>query len=315
MPDASHEGPSPRFEGLGVFHEPVLLSQVVELLDPRPGKVFVDATVGTGGHAEALVSGGAKVIGIDQDPEALALATDRLRPFSDRFLPVRANFRELRAILVGLGVEAVDGVLFDLGLSSLQLACPDRGFSFQGEGPLDMRMDPQGPIKAEHLVNTLPERELARILWEYGEERYARRIAREIVRSRPVRTTGELARLVARCYPPGPQRIHPATRTFQALRIAVNDELSALAEALPQAVSLLNPGGVLCVISFHSLEDRIVKRFLRTEAEEGRLALLTPKPIRPPEEELRRNPRARSARLRAARSARGHLISAHLSSP
>jgi 16S rRNA (cytosine1402-N4)-methyltransferase len=163
-----------------------------------------------------------------------------------------------------------------------------------------MRMDPENPVTAEKLVNELSERELARILREYGEERYAERIAREIVRSRPLRTTTELARVVARCYPPGRQRIHPATRTFQALRIAVNDELSALTEALPQAVAALRPGGVLCVIAFHSLEDRIVKRFLRKEAQAGRLRLLTKKPVRPKAEEVVRNPRARSARLRAA---------------
>jgi 16S rRNA (cytosine1402-N4)-methyltransferase len=217
--------------------------------------------VGTGGHAEALLSRGATVVGIDQDPESLALAQDRLREFGERFWPVRANFRRLREILENLGLEKVDGILFDLGLSSWHLARPERGFSFQQEGPLDMRMNPENPITAGDLVNGLPERELARILREYGEERYAERIAREIVRSRPLRTTTELARVVARCYPPGRQRIHPATRTFQALRIAVNDELSALTEALPQAVAALRPGGVLCVIAFHSLEDRIVKRF------------------------------------------------------
>jgi 16S rRNA (cytosine1402-N4)-methyltransferase len=215
-------------------------------------------------------------------------------------LPVRANFRRLREILENLGLEKVGGILFDLGLSSWHLARPERGFSFQQEGPLDMRMDPENPVTAADLVNGLPERELARILREYGEERYAERIAREIVRSRPLRTTTELARVVARCYPPGRQRIHPATRTFQALRIAVNDELSALTEALPQAVAALRPGGVLCVIAFHSLEDRIVKRFLRKEAQAGRLRLLTKKPVRPKAEEVVHNPRARSARLRAA---------------
>jgi 16S rRNA (cytosine1402-N4)-methyltransferase len=286
--------------GFGVFHEPVLLAEVLGFLAPAPGKVIVDATVGTGGHAEALLSRGATVVGIDQDPESLALAQDRLREFGERFLPVRANFRRLREILESLGLEKVDGILFDLGLSSWHLARPERGFSFQQEGPLDMRMDPENPVTAADLVNGLPERELARILREYGEERYAERIAREIVRSRPLRTTTELARVVARCYPPARQRIHPATRTFQALRIAVNDELSALTEALPQAVAALRPGGVLCVIAFHSLEDRIVKRFLRKEAKAGRLRLLTKKPVRPKAEEVVRNPRARSARLRAA---------------
>lgn len=286
--------------GFGVFHEPVLLAEVLRFLEPKPGKTIVDATVGTGGHAEALLAQGARVIGIDQDPQSLGLAADRLRAFGDMFQPVRGNFRRLQALLRELGVAKVDGVLFDLGLSSLHLSQAERGFSFQQEGPLDMRMDPDNSITAADLVNGLPERELARILREYGEERHAERIAREIVRSRPIRTTGELARLVARCYPPGNYRIHPATRTFQALRIAVNDELSALQEALPQAVEVLAPRGVLCVIAFHSLEDRIVKRFLRGEARAGRVVLLTKKPVRPTKEEVEKNPRARSARLRAA---------------
>lgn len=286
--------------GFGVFHEPVLLKEVLGFLSPQPGKLIVDATVGTGGHAEALLAQGAKVIGIDQDPESLALARDRLKDFGENFQPVRGNFRKLREILGKLGITKVDGILFDLGLSSLHLSRAERGFSFQHDGPLDMRMDPDNPVTAADLVNGLPERELVRILREYGEERHAERIAREIVRNRPIRSTGELARLVARCYPPGNYRIHPATRTFQALRIAVNDELSALREALPQAVELLSPGGVLCVIAFHSLEDRIVKRFLREEARAGRLKLLTKKPVRPSPEEVARNPRSRSARLRAA---------------
>lgn len=286
--------------GFGVYHEPVLLREVLNFLSPKPGKIIVDATVGTGGHAEAILAQGAKVIGIDQDPQSLELARERLRPFGESFLPVRGNFRNLREILFGLGVTKVDGILFDLGLSSFHLSQPERGFSFQHDGPLDMRMDPDNPRSASDLVNGLPEKELARILREYGEERYAERIAREIVKSRPIRTTGELARIVARCYPPGNYRIHPATRTFQALRIAVNDELSALREALPQALELLAPGGVLCVIAFHSLEDRIVKRFLREEARAGRVKLLVKKPVRPSPEEVARNPRSRSARLRAA---------------
>ena len=286
--------------GFGIFHEPVLLAEVLNFLAPAPGKVIVDATVGTGGHAEALLSFGAKVVGIDQDPESLRIATSRLSPFQDRFFPVRGNFRSLLALLRELGVDKVDGVLFDLGLSSWHLSQAERGFSFQKEGPLDMRMDPDNPITAEKLVNELSERELARILREYGEERYAERIAKAIVKNRPIKTTTELARTVAACYPPRPYRIHPATRTFQALRIAVNDELSALAEALPQALEALKPGGVICVISFHSLEDRIVKNFFRREAQVRRLSVLTKKPVRPSAEEISRNPRARSAWLRAA---------------
>lgn len=288
-------------QGFGVFHEPVLLGEVLRFLEPKEGKVIVDATVGTGGHAEALLSFGAKVIGIDQDPESLRIASSRLSPFQDRFLPVRGNFRNLLGLLRELGVDKVDGALFDLGLSSWHLSQAERGFSFQKEGPLDMRMDPDNPVTAEKLVNELSERELARILREYGEEKYAGRIARAIVKNRPIRTTTELARIVAECYPTGPHRIHPATRTFQALRIAVNDELSALAEALPQTLEVLKPGGVVCVISFHSLEDRIVKNFFRKEAQFRRLLVLTKKPVRPSPEEVFRNPRARSARLRAAK--------------
>ncbi|MGD9841172.1 MAG: 16S rRNA (cytosine(1402)-N(4))-methyltransferase RsmH [Candidatus Bipolaricaulis sp.] len=285
--------------GSGQWHEPVLVAEVVGFLAPAPEALIVDATVGTGGHAEALLARGATVIGIDQDPAALDRARERLRPYTDRVQLLPGNFRDLPALVPP--VPRVDGVLFDLGASSLQFDSPERGFSFLADGPLGMRMDPTAPVTAADLVNRLPEAELARILWEYGEERYARRIARAIVQQRPLHTTTELARLVARLYPPGHHRIHPATRTFQALRIAVNDELGALEAGLAGAVRLLAPGGVLCVISFHSLEDRIVKHFLRREALTGRLEVLTKKPLRPGEDEVGRNPRARSAKLRAAR--------------
>ncbi|HIE47408.1 TPA: 16S rRNA (cytosine(1402)-N(4))-methyltransferase RsmH [Candidatus Bipolaricaulota bacterium] len=286
------------------WHEPVLVREVVELLSPAPGKLICDATCGTGGHAEAILARGAELVGLDKDPQALALARERLAKFGPRARLLHADFRELREALAPLGITEVHGILFDLGLSSLQLDSPARGFSFREDAPLDMRMDPCQDLTAAELVNRLPEPELARILWEYGEERYARRIARAIVRARdkaPIRTTGELAHLVARCYPPGKHRIHPATRTFQALRIAVNDELTALREGLAQAVPLLAPGGVVCVISFHSLEDRIVKHLFRARAATGRLELLTKKPLRPSAEEVASNPRARSAKLRAAR--------------
>ncbi len=286
------------------WHEPVLLDEVLSLLSPGPGVLICDATCGTGGHAEAILARGAELVGLDKDPQALEIARGRLARFGARVRLLHADFRELRAALARLGIKEVQGVLFDLGVSSLQLDSPARGFSFREEAPLDMRMDPSQPLTAAELVNRLPEPELARILWEYGEERYARRIARGIVRARdkaPIPTTTELARLVARCYPPGRHRIHPATRTFQALRIAVNDELAALKEGLAQAVELLSPGGVVCVISFHSLEDRIVKYFFRARAKAGRLELLTKKPLRPSPEEVARNPRARSAKLRAAR--------------
>jgi 16S rRNA (cytosine1402-N4)-methyltransferase len=277
----------------------VLVAEVVRFLAPAPGVRIVDATVGTGGHAEALLARGARVIGIDRDPVALDRARERLRPYTDRLQLLHGNFRDLPTLVSP--VPRVDGVLFDLGASSLQFDSPERGFSFLAAGPLDMRMDPTAPVTAADLVNRLPEAELARILWEYGEERYARRIARAIVQQRPLHTTTELARVVARLYPPGHHRIHPATRTFQALRIAVNDELGALEAGLAGAVRLLPPGGALCVISFHSLEDRIVKHFLRREALAGRVEVLTKKPLRPEEDEVGRNPRARSAKLRAAR--------------
>jgi len=277
----------------------VLVAEVVRFLAPAPGVRIVDATVGTGGHAEALLARGARVIGIDRDPVALDRARERLRPYADRLQLLHGNFRDLATLVSP--VPRVDGVLFDLGASSLQFDSPERGFSFLAAGPLDMRMDPTAPVTAADLVNRLPEAELARILWEYGEERYARRIARAIAEQRPLHTTTELARVVARLYPPGHHRIHPATRTFQALRIAVNDELGALETGLAGAVRLLPPGGALCVISFHSLEDRIVKHFLRREALAGRVEVLTKKPLRPEEDEVGRNPRARSAKLRAAR--------------
>lgn len=287
-----------------VWHRPVLLAEVVGFLAPAPGKLIVDATCGTGGHTQALLERGARVVALDRDPQALALARERLAAFQARLQLVKGDFRRLRELLASLEINEVDGVLFDLGVSSLQLDTPARGFSFREEAPLDMRMDPSQSRTAGELVNRLPEEELARILWEYGEERYARRIARAIVRARdkaPIESTTELARLVARCYPPGRHRIHPATRTFQALRIAVNDELSALEEGLSQAVELLRPGGVICVISFHSLEDRIVKHRFREWAAAGRLELLTRKPTRPSSAEVAENPRARSAKLRAAR--------------
>lgn len=283
------------------WHEPVLLEEAVGFLSPAPGKLIVDATVGTGGHAEAFLRRGAQVVGIDRDPHALALARERLAGFGERVQLLHGNFRDLPALLSRLGVHPVDGVLFDLGASSLQFDSPERGFSFSVDGLLDMRMDPSSSPTAADLVNHLPEPDLAKILWEYGEERYARRIARAVVRARPLRTTRQLAALVARVYPPGRHRIHPATRTFQALRIAVNDELGALEAGLAGAVEVLAPRGGLVAIAFHSLEDRIVKRFLRREALAGRVEVLTKRPVVPGAEEVACNPRAWSAKLRAAR--------------
>lgn len=298
-------------------HVPVLLEEVLQYLAVAPGGQYVDGTVGAGGHAAAILRAsvpGGRVLGLDADPEAVDVAGRRLAPWGDRAVLVVANFRDLSQVAAAHGFAGVDGVLLDLGVSSVQLGSPRRGFSFQSEGPLDMRFDPRRGPSAADLVNELPEEELAEILWRYGEERAARRIARAIVARRPITCTRELAELVAEVVPRA-GKTHPATRTFQALRIAVNDELAALTEALPQAVQLCRPGGRVVVISFHSLEDRIVKRFFLREARDcicppelpvcrcghrATVRILTAKPVRPKPEEVRANPRSRSARLRAA---------------
>lgn len=299
-------------------HWPVLLQETIEGLALQPGKDFIDGTLGGGGHAEAILKGSApdgRLLGLDADPEAIARCRERLAPYHRRVTLVHANFADLEEVARGHGFSSVDGVLLDLGLSSPQLAAPERGFSFQLDGPLDMRFDPQqGPTAAE-LVNDLAEAELADLLWRYGEEHRSRRIAREIVRRRPLHSTAELAAAVSAAV--GRRgRLHPATRCFMALRIAVNDELAALEAALPQAVRLLTPGqGRLAVLSYHSLEDRLTKQWLRREARDcicppdapacrcehkASLRLLTRKPIRPTPEEMGANPRSRSARLRLA---------------
>jgi len=289
-------------------HTPVLYQQVLSALDPQPGCRIIDGTVGAGGHAEGILERSApsgELLGLDRDPVALPLALQRLERFGPRLHLRQGSFRELSAHAAAVGWQAVDGVLLDLGLSSMQLADPARGFSFQSEGRLDMRFDPGQELDAAELVNRLPEPELASLIARYGEDREARRIARAIVAARPLQTTIHLAQVVARAVRSRGGRIHPATRTFQALRIEVNEELTALDEALPQAVELLRPGGRLVVIAFHSLEDRLVKRFCReasrsSEERPARLRLIQRKPVRPEPEELNRNPRARSARLRAA---------------
>ncbi len=306
-----------RGRGADAVHIPVLLQETLTFLQVRPGGTYIDATVGGGGHAEAILSASApdgRLLGLDLDPDALEVARERLTPFGERAVLRQGSFAQLAALAADFA--PVDGILFDLGLSSLQLADPARGFSFSYSGPLDMRFDPDagGPTAAD-LVNGLSVEELAQILYQYGEERQARRIAEAIVAARPLETTEQLAEVVVAAVGRRRGRIHPATRTFQALRIAVNDELSVLQVALPQAVDLLRPGGRLVVISFHSLEDRIVKRFLRQESKDcicppeapvctcehrARLRVLTRKPVRPDPEEVARNPRARSARLRAA---------------
>jgi 16S rRNA (cytosine1402-N4)-methyltransferase len=273
-------------------HEPVMVDEVVRLLAGR-GAVL-DMTLGAGGHAEALLrSGVGRLIGMDRDPEAIEVATARLARFGERFTAVRTRFSEVPA------GNRVDGVLFDLGVSSMQLDRPERGFSYRLDGPLDMRMEREGE-RAMDIVNSASEEEIARILFEYGEERRSRRVAAAIVRARaraPIATTNELARVVAGALGARRGGPHPARRTFQALRIAVNRELEELAATLPRAADLLAPGGRIVAISYHSLEDRTVKRFL---LERGDLEILTKKPLVPSKRESERNPRSRAAKLRAA---------------
>ncbi len=305
------------------IHRPVLSQKVVSLLDPRPGGVVVDGTVGLGGHAEALLQAepGVTVIGIDRDEEALSHAARCLAPFKGRVRLIHGNYRDLGEHLDALGIDKITGFLLDLGLSSLQLDTPDRGFSFRCDGPLDMRMDTTEQVTAAKLVNHSSEDELVRILRDYGEERFARRITRAILAARAkelIETTGRLAEIVRSAIPRKfhPKTIHPATRTFQALRIAVNEELTNLKEGLETGFQAIAPGGVIVVISFHSLEDRIVKEFFRYKAlsctcppdfpicvcnKKVEMEILTKKPIRPSPEEVAKNPRARSAKLRAAR--------------
>jgi 16S rRNA (cytosine1402-N4)-methyltransferase len=269
-----------------------MVREVLELLGGRD--TVIDMTLGAGGHTEALLDSGVRrLIGIDRDPEAIALATGRLARFGERFTALLARFSDVPA------GNRVDGVLYDLGVSSMQLDRPERGFSYRNPGPLDMRMGPEGE-SAMDLVNTLSEEELAGIIFEFGEERRSRRVASAIVRARsraPIATTDELARVVAGALGARRGGPHPARRTFQALRIAVNRELEELAASLPRAVGVLAPGGRVVAISYHSLEDRILKRFLLGEPS---LEVLTKKPLVPSRREAERNPRARSAKLRAA---------------
>jgi 16S rRNA (cytosine1402-N4)-methyltransferase len=292
-------------------HLPVLLEEALAILQPRAGGRYLDATVGLGGHAETLLIDSAPtghLCGIDRDAEALALAKDRLRRFGDRVELLQGDFAMLSAIAAENEWSPFDGILFDLGFSSFQLDDASRGFSFMRDGPLDMRMDRQGDEQsAAELLAETSERDLTRILRDYGEERWARRIAARIVqerRTQPLTSTAQLARLVAAAVPrrAWPRRIHVATRTFQALRIAVNDELGRLGHGLRDAVELLAAGGRICIISFHSLEDRIAKETLRgwARSEPPRVHLLTKRPVGPTEREIETNPRARSAKLRAA---------------
>jgi 16S rRNA (cytosine1402-N4)-methyltransferase len=305
-----------------LLHRPVLLRETIELLAVERGGLFVDCTVGLGGHSEAILqaTSGAQVLAIDRDEEALELARKRLAEFGGRFRAVHADFRELTRVLATAKVSKPRGILADLGVSSLQLDSPSRGFSFRHEAPLDMRMDMSSGETAAELLGRLSEVEIARLIFEYGEERHSRRIARRIVERReggePVKTTKDLAALVERAIGGKKRRIHPATRTFQALRIAVNRELESLDQFVADAIDALEPQGRLAVISFHSLEDRIIKRTLlklsgrcqcpprlpRCECgARDAVEVLTRRPITAAEVEVEENPRARSAKLRVAR--------------
>ncbi|MCX5906860.1 MAG: 16S rRNA (cytosine(1402)-N(4))-methyltransferase RsmH [Deltaproteobacteria bacterium] len=290
-------------------HVPVLLEEALEHLDCRPGKIYVDGTVGSGGHARAILersSPDGKLIGLDWDGQAMERARERLAAFGDRVILVKKNFKELKTVLASLAIPAVDGIVLDLGVSSEQLAEGERGFSFRSEGPLDMRMSDEVPRTAGELLRRISAAELRDIIRQYGEERFAQRIAKAIVRRRqahPLHTTKELAEVIAGSVP-FRGRIHPATRTFQALRIFVNDELNHLRTFLESGPNLLQPSGRLVIITFHSLEDRVVKEYFRKWArvpkgETSSFHLLTPKPAGPSRAEILANPRARSAKLRA----------------
>ena len=298
------------------MHQSVLYKEIIHVLQPARGGKYIDGTLGAGGHAYGLLEASApdgRLIGFDRDPDALNIARERLAPFGDRVVFRQASYINMEAVVEELGWGSVDGILLDLGVSSMQFDRSERGFSFREDAPLDMRFDPSQGETAADLVNTLSEAELADILYRYGEERRSRAVARAIVRSRPVSTTGQLAKIVAGVT--GGGKVHPATRTFQALRIATNRELEAVESVLPQAVRLLSPGGRLAVISFHSLEDRIVKQYFRQESRDcicpsdqlictcGHVAVIEEvqrKPIRPGLAEVEANPRARSALLRVA---------------
>jgi 16S rRNA (cytosine1402-N4)-methyltransferase len=290
-------------------HVPVLLNEAMGFLAPGPGGLYCDATVGLGGHAGRILrlsEPDGRLVGLDRDPHALAGSRSALAPFADRVMLVHAPFGSLRTVLQGLGMLPIDGCLVDLGVSSLQLDSAERGFSFQKAAPLDMRMDPSQGETAAQLIHRIEEQEIERILRDLGEERYAKKIARAIVTARgraDLSTTTALADLIAKTVPSRERTKNPATRSFQALRIAVNDELGELERLLAEVPWCLRPGGRLVVISFHSLEDRIVKRRLRSLAGPGegpRLRILTKHVVTAGEDERRRNPRSRSAKLRAA---------------
>lgn len=296
-------------------HQPVLYHEIILALQPKNKGFYVDGTLGAGGHARGILEAcgpDGRLLGLDIDPQALALARETLAPYGERARLIQASYDTLTKTLDEIGWENVDGILLDLGLSSMQLDAPERGFSFQQDAPLDMRFDPASPTTAADLVNTLPQDELADLIYRYGEERASRRIAQAIVKARPLQTTRQLAAVIESVLPRG-GHIHPATRTFQALRIAVNQELDRVEKVLPQAVAALKSAGRLAIISFHSLEDRLVKEYFRRECRDcicpprqpictcghkATLKEISRKPITPGQAEISDNPRARSAKLR-----------------
>ena len=300
------------------MHLPVLLAETIDALQPHSGGVYLDGTVGAGGHAEAILRASdpsGRLIGFDQDEQALIVARQRLAGFGERVALFHANFDQMKQVTLVQAIPLADGILLDIGVSSMQLDQAERGFSFREDAPLDMRMNQTAGQTAADLVNELGQDELANLIYQYGEERLSRRIARAIVQARPIERTQQLAEVIARATPGGGrrQKIHPATRTFQALRIAVNDELGALERVLPQALKLLKPGGRLAIITFHSLEDRLVKQFFRRESQDcicppeqlictcdhqASIKLITKRPITAVTTEIDVNPRARSAKLR-----------------
>jgi 16S rRNA (cytosine1402-N4)-methyltransferase len=306
-------------------HLPVLYNEIIHAMQPHQGGLYVDGTVGAGGHAWGILQASqpdGSLLGMDVDPQALALAREKLAEFGERAKLVRASYATLLIQLAALKWKQVDGILLDLGLSSMQLDAPSRGFSFRTEAPLDMRFNPDQETNAAQLVNTLDEGALADLLYRYGEEHRSRQVAHAIVNARPISSTTQLAKVVAQVTSGGKSGIDPATRTFQALRIAVNGELEELECVLPQTLEALQPGGRLAIISFHSLEDRMVKQFMRRESRDcicppnqpvctcghkASLREVTGKPLRPQEDEIRKNPRSRSARLRVAERVEGKI--------
>ena len=306
----------------GDGHLPVLYQEIIHALQPMHGRLYVDCTLGAGGHAWGILEASSpdgRLLGLDVDLQALELARQRLLPYGERVTIIKASYTSLSEQLARLGWQAVNGIVLDLGLSSMQLDTPERGFSFQADAPLDMRFDPDNPVRALDLINTLPEGELADLIFRYGEEPHSRKIAQAVVRARPLTGTQELAQIVARVAQTRRSGkrggIHPATRTFQALRIAVNQELHSLELVLPQAVKALAPGGRLAVISFHSLEDRLVKQYFRRESQDcicpprqpvctcghkASIKEIARRPLQPQPAEVEQNPRSRSARLRVA---------------